>query len=172
MNAPSGRRAVRGVSLVELVVVVFIGVILIVSLLPTAVGLLRRQVGLSAKALSVETLPLFFDRMSADFARSSLVAVEPPGPAPAFRVVLTPLLESDPEVTYAIQGASVVRTRRLRGADGRVATDSHSWVLPGTLGLLRDELPWGRAVFELGRPGGGSEILAFRVGRLTTRREP
>jgi hypothetical protein len=172
LTAAPGRRGVRGVSLVELAVVVFIGVVLVVSLLPTATGLLRRQAGLSAKALSVETLPLFFDRLAADFARSSAVTVVPPGPAPAFQVVLTPLAESDPEVTYTIQGASVVRTRRLRGADGRVATESHAWILPGTLDLLRDELPWGRTVFELTRTGGGAEILAFASGRLTTRREP
>ena len=44
----------RGVSLVEMCVVVLIGVVLLFSLLPVSLGLLRQQAGLTARSLGVD----------------------------------------------------------------------------------------------------------------------
>ncbi|HEX7527464.1 MAG TPA: hypothetical protein VF425_00020, partial [Thermoanaerobaculia bacterium] len=86
----------------EVSVVLFIGVVLLFSLLPVSTGLLRQQAGLDAKRLSVEMFPLLFERLSADFARASSVALSPSFAAPAFRLELTPLREEDPEVSWTV----------------------------------------------------------------------
>ena len=107
-----------GFSLAELCVVVLIGVVLLFSLLPVSLGLLRQQAGLDAKRLSVEMFPLLWERLSADFTRASAVAVSPPFSSPAFRLVLVPLREEDPEVSWTVIGSVVARTTVRRKPDG------------------------------------------------------
>ena len=137
-----------GFSLVEMCVVVLIGVVLLFSLLPVSLGLLRQQAGLDAKRLSVEMFPLLWERLSADLARASGVAVSPPFPAPAFRLDLVPLREEDPQVSWTVVGTVVARTsvRTLKDREPVAATTS--WELPGRLSLDGDELANGRLLLR------------------------
>jgi len=157
---------IRGFSLVEMCVVVLIGVVLLFSLLPVSLGLLRQQAGLDAKRLSVEMFPLLWERLSADFARASGAAVSPPFPAPAFRLDLTPVREEDPEVSWAVIGSVVARTSARRKPDGEWVAATTSWTLPGRLSLDADELAQGRLLLRWDE-GPETELIALACGRPT-----
>jgi type II secretory pathway pseudopilin PulG len=157
---------IRGFSLVEMCVVVLIGVVLLFSLLPVSLGLLRQQAGLDAKRLSVEMFPLLWERLSADFARASGAAVSPPFPAPAFRLDLTPLREEDPEVSWTVIGSVVARTSVRRRPDGESVAATTSWTLPGRLSLDAEELTYGRLLLRWDE-GRETELIALACGRLT-----
>jgi type II secretory pathway pseudopilin PulG len=156
----------RGFSLVELCVVVLIGVVLLFSLLPVSLGLLRQQAGLDARRLSVEMFPLLWERLSADFARGSGAAVSPPFPSPAFRLDLVSLREEDPEVSWAVHGSNVERTSTRKKRDGEVVSATSTWTLPGTLSLDPGELANGRLLLRWSE-GGKTELIALACGRPT-----
>jgi prepilin-type N-terminal cleavage/methylation domain-containing protein len=156
----------KGFSLVEVSVVLFIGVVLLFSLLPVSTGLLRQQAGLDAKRLSVEMFPLLFERLSADFARASSVALSPPFAAPAFRLELTPLREEDPEVSWTVAMGVVSRTNVRKKHDGEVVSATSTWTLSGTLSLEADELANGRLLLRWA-DGSGAEFLPLVCGRPT-----
>ena len=157
---------IRGFSLVEMCVVVLIGVVLLFSLLPVSLGLLRQQAGLDAKRLSVEMFPLLWERLSADFARASGAAVSPPFAAPAFRLDLTPLREEDPEVSWTVIGSVVARTSVRRKPDGESVAATTSWTLPGRLSLDAEELALGRLLLRWDE-GRETELIALACGRPT-----
>ncbi len=156
----------RGFSLAELCVVVLIGVVLLFSLLPVSLGLLRQQAGLDAKRLSVEMFPLLWERLSADFARASAVAVSPPFSSPAFRLELTPLREEDPEVSWFLHGSNVERTSRRKKPGGEVVSATSTWALPGVFSLDPDELANGRLLLRWSE-GKETELIALACGRPT-----
>jgi hypothetical protein len=156
----------RGFSLAELCVVVFIGVVLLFSLLPVSLGLLRQQAALDSKRLSVEMFPLLWERLSADFAYASAVAVSPLFPSPAFRLELVPLREEDPEVSWAMHGSKVERTSTRKKPDGEVVSASSTWTLPGTFSLDPDELANGRLLLRWNE-GKETELIALACGRPT-----
>jgi type II secretory pathway pseudopilin PulG len=162
------RSSSLGFSLVELCVVVFIGVVLLFSLLPVSLGLLRQQAGLDAKRLSVEMFPLLWERLSADFARASGVYVSPPFPSAAFRLDLAPLRVEDPEVSWFLHRSVVERTSRRKKPDGEVVSATLTWTLPGTLSLDPDELENGRLLLRWS-DGKGIELIALACGRPTER---
>jgi prepilin-type N-terminal cleavage/methylation domain-containing protein len=156
----------RGFSLVEISVVLFIGVVLLFSLLPLTAGLLRQQAGLDAKRLSVEMFPLLFERLSGDFSRASAVALSPPFAARAFRLDLTPFREADPEVSWTVAAGVVSRTNVRKKPDGEVVSATSTWTLSGTLALDADELENGRLLL-LWDDGSGVELLPLLCGRPT-----
>lgn len=156
----------RGFSLAELCVVVLIGVVLLFSLLPVSLGLLRQQAGLDAKRLSVEMFPLLWERLSADFARASAVAVSPPFSSPAFRLELVPLRGEDPEVSWAMRGSKVERTSTRKKPDGEVVSATSTWTLPGTFSLDPGELANGRLLLRWNE-GKETELIALACGRPT-----
>lgn len=149
----------RGVSLVESVVVLMIGVVLLFSLWPVATGLLRQQRRLSAEELSVESFPFLYEHLAADFSLSAGVLVEPEIESPSFRLILVPGEPDGAEVRWEF-AHSLVR-RRVSGE----RASARSWALDGTLFLRRDDLLYGRCVLSLERPGEAPELLAFRPGR-------
>ena len=158
----------RGFSLVEITVVLFIGVVLLFSLLPVTTGLLRQQAGLDAKRLSVEMFPLLYERLSGDFARASSVLLSPPFPAPAFRLDLAPLREEDPEVSWTVKPGEVTRTNVWRKKDGEIVSATSTWALQGSISLDADELSNGRILLRW-EDGSGSapELLPLFRGRPT-----
>ena len=155
-----------GFSLAELCVVVLIGVVLLFSLLPVSLGLLRQQAGLDAKRLSVEMFPVLWERLSGDFARASTAAVSPPFPSPAFRLELLPLREEDPEVSWAMHGSKVERTSTRKKPDGEVVSATSTWTLPGTFSLDPGELANGRLLLRWNE-GTETELIALACGRPT-----
>jgi type II secretory pathway pseudopilin PulG len=155
-----------GFSLVELCVVLFIGVVLLLSLLPVSLGLLRQQAGLDAKRLSVEMFPLLWERLSADLAHASAAAVSPPFPSPAFRLSLVPLREEDPSISWAAHGGIVERTSTRTKPGGEVVSATATWTLPGTLSLDPDELANGRLLLRWSE-GKETELIALACGRPT-----
>jgi hypothetical protein len=155
-----------GFSLAELCVVVLIGVVLLFSLLPVSLGLLRQQAGLDAKRLSVEMFPLLWERLSADFTRASAVAVSPPFPSPAFRLELVPRREEDPEVSWVLHGSKVERTSTRKKPDGEIVSATSTWTLPGTFSLDPDELANGRLLLRWNE-GKETELIALACGRPT-----
>ncbi len=155
-----------GFSLAELCVVVLIGVVLLFSLLPVSLGLLRQQAGLDAKRLSVEMFPVLWERLSADFARASAAAVSPPFPSSAFRLELVPLREEDPEVSWGMHGSTVERTSRRKKPDGEAVSATSTWTLPGTLSLDPGELGNGRILLRWNE-GKETELIALACGRPT-----
>jgi hypothetical protein len=156
----------RGFSLAELCVVVLIGVVLLFSLLPVSLGLLRQQAGLDAKRLSVEMFPLLWERLSADFARASAVAVSPPFPSPAFRLELLPVREEDPEVSWFLHGSKVERTSTRTKPGGEVVSATSTWTLPGAFSLDPGELANGRLLLRWNE-GKETELIALACGRPT-----
>lgn len=157
-----------GFSLVEICVVVLVGVVLLFSLLPVSLGLLRQQAGLDAKRLSAEMFPLLWERLSSDFARASAVAVSPPFPSPAFRLELAPLREEDPEVSWFVHGHRVERTSTRKRPDGERVKATSAWTLPGTFSLDPDELANGRLLLRW-TEGKEVELIALACGRPTER---
>ena len=164
MRTRKGRQ--DGFSLVELSVVLLIGVVLLFSLLPISMGLLRQQAGLDAKRLSVEVFPLLFERLSGDFARASSVVLSPPFVSRAFRLDLTPLREEDPEVSWTIAPGVVSRTNVRKKPDGEAVSATSTWTLSGTLSLDADELANGRLQLRW-EDGSGAELLPLVCGRPT-----
>ncbi len=162
------RGSSRGLSLVELAVVLLIGVVLLFSLLPISTGLLRQQAGLDAKRLSVEMFPLLYERLSLDFAHASAVALSPPFAAPAFRMDLTPRRAEDPEVSWTVAAGAVSRTNVRRKPDGAVVSATSTWALSGSLALDADELAAGRLLL-VWEDGSGPEFLPLLCGRPTER---
>ncbi len=156
----------RGFSLVEMCVVVMIGVVLLFALLPVAMGLLRQQAGLNARALGIETWPLLVDRLGADAGRASGALVSPPFPAAAFRLHLPPDRDEDPDVTWTFGDGRAERTTGRRKADGEVVTATTTWDLPGTLALDAGELAEGRLLLAWD-DGSGPEFVALACGRPT-----
>ncbi|MEO8587123.1 MAG: hypothetical protein ABI584_13250 [Acidobacteriota bacterium] len=150
----------------ELSVVLLIGVVVMFSLLPISMGLLRQQAGLDAKRLSVEMFPLLWERLSGDFGRASSVALSPPFAALAFRLDLVPYREEDPEVSWVVIRGVVSRTNVRRKPDGEVVTATSTWTLPGTLALDADELAIGRLLL-IWNDGSGVELLPLVCGRPT-----
>ena len=171
MRRPS-RSGRRGLSLVEMVVVVLVGIVLIVSLLPAATGLLRQEQALSASVLSIETLPFLVERLEADFARAASAGVESRAEAPSFRIVLSPAAPEDPDVAWSVRGSSVTRVLSRTDAEGQVSRSTRTWQLPGSLALFRGDPPRGRVVLTLSIPRAPDEILAFAPGRPTRWRAP
>ena len=156
----------RGVSLVEMCVVVLIGVSLMFALLPVAIGLLRQQAGLGARNLGIDTWPLLVERLTGDAGRSSAVLVSPPFPAPAFRLRLPPEREEDPEVVWTFGPGTAEREVTWRKPDGSRGRTSIAWDLPGRVSLDPDELENGRLLFAF-EDGSGRELLALACGRPT-----
>lgn len=145
-------------------VVVLIGVVLLFSLLPVSLGLLRQQAGLDAKRLNAEMFPLLWERLSADCARASGAFVSPPFAAPAFRLDLTPIHEGDPEVSWTVVGSVVARTSVRKKPDGEPVAATSSWTLPGRLSLDGEELAEGRLLLRWDE-GSETELIALACGR-------
>jgi hypothetical protein len=156
----------RGVSLVEMCVVLMIGLVLLFALLPVSLGLLRQQAGLNARSLGVDTWPLLVERLGSDAARSSGGFVSPPFPAAALRLHLPPGRDEDPDVTWSFADGRAERTVERRKAGGEVVRATTTWDLPGTLSLEPDELAAGRLLFAWD-DGSGPELVALACGRPT-----
>jgi hypothetical protein len=156
----------RGVSLVELCVVVLIGLALLFALLPVALGLLRQQAGLNARSLGIDTWPLLVERLSGDAGRSSGALVSPPFPAAAFRLHLPPDRDEDPDVTWTFGAGRAERTTERKKPDGDVVRATVAWELPGTLALDGGELANGRLLLAFD-DGSGPELFALACGRPT-----
>ena len=162
----TARRRPGGFSLAEITVVLFIGVVVMFSLLPVTAGLLRQQAGLDAKRLSAEMFPVLFERLTGDFARASSVSLSPPFASPAFRLQLAPLREEDPEVVWAVAGSVVSRTSVRKTPDGGSVSATSTWTLSGTLSLDAAELENGRLLLAW-NDGSGPELLPLFCGRPT-----
>lgn len=158
----------RGVSLIEMVVVIFIGVVIILSLLPVAIGLIRQQRALSAPMLEVESFPLIWERMRVDFAAASSASVEQPAPN-VFLIVLSPQKRRDPEIVWQFQGSRAARQAEWTDEDGQVTTNTRRWTLPGPIDLDREQSTSARTVLRWTPPKGAEEFLAFQAGRATAR---
>lgn len=156
----------RGVSLMEMCVVVMIGVVLLFALLPVALGLLRQQAGLNARSLGIETWPLLVERLGSDAGRSSGALVSPPFPAATFRLRLPPDRDEDPDVTWTFKDGRAERTSERKRPDGTVVRATTAWDLPGTLALEPDELAEGRLLL-VWDDGSGPELVALACGRPT-----
>ncbi len=156
----------RGVSLVEMCVVVMIGVALLFSLLPVALGLLRQQAGLNARSLGIDTWPLLVERLSGDAGRSSGALVSPPFPSAVFRLQLPPDRKEDPDVTWTFGAGKAERTTERKKPDGEVVRATVAWDLPGPLTLDADELANGRLLLAFD-DGSGPELFALACGRPT-----
>ena len=173
----------RGVSLIETVVVLFIGVVLLFSLLPTSIELLRQQKALNASVLSLETFPLLWERLGRDFSEAAGAMVDPPVESPEFLIFLTPLKPGNPAVTREFryekaarttvradeQGReTIVRTAVRTDEEGRETRSERTWTIEGRFSLMREALVSGRWVFRYERPPKGEEeILGFALGRPT-----
>lgn len=151
----------RGFTLLETMVVLMIGVIVSLSLWPLALDLLRRQQGLTARALTVRTFALLHERLGADFARASSVGVEPAVPSALFRLTLLPGEPQGPEVVWDVGHRTAVRTERRIGSGGTVRKTSRAWQLDGNLSFRRDERLFGRCILVWNPDGGPAELLAF-----------
>lgn len=158
----------RGVSLVELCVVVMIGLVLLFALLPVALGLLRQQAGLDARSLGIDTWPLLVERLSGDAQRSSGALVSPPFASPAFRLHLPPDRAEDPDVTWTFGAGRAERTAARRRPDGEVVRATVTWDVPGPLTLDAGELAEGRLLLSFD-DGSGPELFALACGRPTER---
>ncbi len=156
----------RGVSLVEMCVVVMIGVVLLFALLPVTLGLLRQEAGLNARSLGIDTWPLLVDRLEADAGRSSGALVSPPFPAAAFRLQLPPERDEDPDVAWTFGDGTAERTTTRKKPGGDVVRATTTWDLPGTLALDADELAAGRLLL-VWDDGSGPERVALACGRPT-----
>jgi hypothetical protein len=156
----------RGVSLVELCVVVLIGSALLFALLPIALGLLRQQAGLSAQSLGIDTWPLLVERLSGDAGRSSGALVSPPFPSAAFRLHLPADRGEDPDVTWTFGAGKAERATERKKPDGDLVRVTTTWDLPGTLTLEPGELANGRLLFAFD-DGSGPELFALVCGRPT-----
>jgi hypothetical protein len=156
----------RGVSLVEMCVVVMIGVALLFALLPVALGLLRQQAGLNARSLGIDTWPLLVERLSGDAGRSSGALVSPPFPSAAFRLHLPPDRDEDPDVTWTFGADKAERTTERKKPDGEAVRATVTWELPGSLTLNADELASGRLLLAFD-DGSGPELFALACGRPT-----
>jgi prepilin-type N-terminal cleavage/methylation domain-containing protein len=161
-----GRRRPLGFSLVEISVVLFIGAVVMFSLLPVTTGLLRQQAGLDAKRLSAEMFPVLWERLSGDFARAEWVSLSPPFAAPAFRLQLAPARAEDPEVVWVIAGDVVSRTNVRKKPGGETVSATSTWTLAGTLSLDAGELESGRLLL-VWNDGSGAELLPLFCGRPT-----
>lgn len=157
----------RGLTLFETVVVLFIGIVLLFSLLPAAIGLLRQQQALTASALSVETFPLLWERLGRDFSEAAGASLEPPFVSPVFRVVLAPIRPGTPGVTWDFRRETIVRALVSADAEGRETRKERAWTIGGRFSLLRDELTFGRWVLRYEPLRGDEEIFAFVPGRPT-----
>jgi hypothetical protein len=157
----------RGLSLLETVVVLFIGIVLLFSLLPAAIGLLRQQKALTASTLSIETFPLLWERLGRDFSEAAGARVDPAFESPVFRVVLSPIEHGEPGVTWEFRRQTIIRTLVRADAEGRETRNERTWAIEGHFSLLRDEIAFGRWVLRYEPPSGEEEILAFLVGRPT-----
>jgi hypothetical protein len=158
----------RGVSLVEMCVVVFIGVALLFALLPVALGLLRQQAGLNARSLGIDTWPLLVERLSGDAGRSAGALVSPPFPSAVFRLRLPADREEDPDVTWTFGAGKAKRATERKKRDGGVVRATTTWDLPGTLALDAGELANGRLLLAF-EDGSGPELFALVCGRPTER---
>ena len=156
----------RGVSLIEMCVVVMIGVVLLFALLPVALGLLRQQAGLNARSLGIDTWPLLVERLAGDAGRSSGALVSPPFASVAFRLHLPPEREEDPDVTWTFGAGKAERATERRKPDGEVVRATVTWDLPGLLTLEADELANGRLLLAW-NDGSGPELFALACGRPT-----
>lgn len=156
----------RGVSLVEMCVVVMIGVSLLFALLPIAIGLLRQQAGLGARSLGVEAWPLLVERLTGDAGRSSGAFVSPPFPSPVFRLHLPAARDGDPDVTWTFGAGKAARATERKRPDGEIVRATVTWDLPGVLALDPDELENGRLLLAFDG-GAGPELLALAFGRPT-----
>lgn len=156
----------RGVSLVEMCVVVMIGVALLFSLLPVALGLLRQQASLNARSLGIDTWPLLVERLSGDAGRSSGALVSPPFSSAAFRLHLPPSRDEDPDVTWTFGAGTAERATERKKPDGEVVRATVTWDLPGPLTLDAGELANGRLLLAFD-DGSGSELFAVACGRPT-----
>jgi hypothetical protein len=157
----------RGVSLVETVVVLFLGVVLLLSLLPIAIGLLRQESALKASTLNVETFPLLWERLGRDFSEAGGATVSPPFVSPLFRIVLSPPHPGAPEVTWDFRNETIVRTLVSTDDQGRETRNARAWTIEGRFRLLYDELAFERWVLRYSPPRGEEEIFAYFAGRPT-----
>lgn len=156
----------RGVSLIEMCIVVMIGLVLLFALLPVALGLLRQQAGLNARSLGIDTWPLLVERLSGDASRSSGALVSPPFPSSAFRLHLPPDREEDPDVTWTFGAGKAARTTERVKPGGEVVRATVTWDLPGFLTLDAEELADGRLLLAFD-DGSGPEHFSLACGRPT-----
>ncbi len=161
----------NGFTLVETMVVLMIGVVVILSLWPLALDLLRRQQRLTAGALTARTFALLDERLEADFGGAASFDVEPAIPSPSFRLTLRPREAGAPEVVWDVAFRTARRTERRTESDGGVDDRTRGWSLDGTLTLRRDELLLGRCVLVWTPDDGPAELLAF-VPEPAIREEP
>lgn len=159
----SGNR--RGLSLIEALVVLMIGVIVLLAAFPIAVDLMREGKGLSAELLTGETLPHLHERLSQDLLAAASASLGRPEGKPdgTFQMVLTPPAEVDPLVIYDLATTEVVRTVKSRVPGDTTPSGTRKWQVPGRLDLLPEELLLGRLGFVFKPEKGEDEILVFAL---------
>ncbi|MEO6325899.1 MAG: prepilin-type N-terminal cleavage/methylation domain-containing protein [Thermoanaerobaculia bacterium] len=164
MSARPSRRA-RGVSLVEMLVVMAIGMTVILVLLPITLGLLREGKNLSGEALTSETLPHLHERLAQDLlaAGGAVVLPYPLDGSPTAQLTLTPPRIEDPTVVYDFSPALIRRSVRAADPDAPPPARPQTWSIPGSLTVLEDELVQGRLGLRFQPARGPAEILVFAL---------
>lgn len=159
---PSSATCRRGLSLLEVVVVLAIVITVLAVALPIAVALLREQKGLAAEILRGDTLPLLHARLDRDLGAARGFTVLPStGDDPGLDLSLAPRKAENPTVVWTLSGTSL--SRREVPADGSAGPPPHTWQVEGAFSLSPEELLGGRLGFLWIPLSGPAELLVFEA---------
>ena len=155
----------RGLSLVEMLVVMAIGVTVMLVLLPITIGLMREGKGLSTEILTSESLPHLHERLAQDLLAASGAGILPfPIDTSALvQMTLTPPLPEDPIVIYDFEPTLIRRIVQSRDPKAPPPARPQSWRVPGHVTVLPDELVAGRFGLLYSPIRGEAEILLFAL---------
>jgi hypothetical protein len=155
----------RGLSLVEMLVVMAIGMTVMLVLLPITIGLLREGQALSTEILTSEALPHLHERLAQDLlaAGGAGIIPFPFDGSPVVRLTLTPPLPADPIVIYDFEPTLIRRT--VQSPDPKIPPPARpqSWRVPGSVSVPQDELVAGRFGLLYRPAGGEAELLVFAL---------
>lgn len=163
--ARSRRHLTRGLTLVEMLVVMAIGVVVMLVLLPITIGLLREGKGLSAEVLSSDDLPPLHERLAQDLLAAAGAGVfpYPIDGSPVVTLTLTPPLPEDPIVVYEFSPTLVRRVVSSPDPKAPVPARPQSWSVPGLISVMESELAGGRFGLLYRPARGDAEILLFAL---------
>jgi hypothetical protein len=155
----------RGISLLEVVVVLAITVTALLTALPILVSLLREQKGLTAEILRGDTLPLLHGRLDNDLANSRSLDIAWDQENKTTSLVLAPRDETAYTLLWTFSGTSL--ERKEVPPDGSKGPPPHTWTVAGALVLLPQELVGGRLglLWQPATGGGPTEVLVLEGPR-------
>ena len=154
----------RGLTLVELLVVMAIGVIVMLVLIPITIGLLREGKELGTEAVTTDALPPLHERLAQDLLAARGADVQPfPILGSSVVLTLTPPLPDDPIVIYDFEPTLIRRTVRSPDPKAPPPARPQSWSVPGSVTVLQDELVSGRLGLLYRPLKGDAEILVFAL---------